>query len=103
MDYVALLTYQPSASAAERDAALARRAAWQYPDGVRFIAEYWPLSDGPQVVSIFSTDDPAALMQLEFEWNDVFTVDIHPALAADKGLEIGAEVFSRLTRLQQPS
>ena len=103
MDYVGFLTFRSSVPAAERDGALMRRAAWQYPDGIDVIAEYWPLSDGPQVVIIFSTDDPAALMQLEFEWTDVFDVKISPALSAEQGLAIGPDVFGRLARMQPPA
>ena len=54
MEFVALLKFRPSVPAAERDAALMRRAGWQYPDGVKVIAEYWPLSGEYQVVSVFS-------------------------------------------------
>lgn len=100
MDYVALLTFRNSVPAAERDAGLARRAGWDYPEGMKLIAEYWPMSAGPQVVSIFSTDDPATLLQLELEWNDVFDINIYPALSAEDGLKIGMEVFGKLQRLQ---
>jgi hypothetical protein len=100
MDYVALLTFRTSVAASDRDAALMRRAAWQYPAGIDLIAEYWPMTDGPQVVSIFSTDDIAAIMELEQEWNDVFDIKVSPAISADAGLEVGAEVFARLSRLQ---
>jgi hypothetical protein len=102
MDYVALLTFRASTTAAERDAALGRRAAWQYPAGARMIAEYWPLAGSVQVISIFSTDSFASAMELFFEWSDVFDVAIHPAVSADEGLRVGPEVFGRLTRLRQP-
>ncbi len=46
MDYVALLTFRSSVTAAERDGALIRRAGWKYPDGIRVIAEYWPAAAG---------------------------------------------------------
>jgi hypothetical protein len=101
MDYVALLRFRSSVSAAERDAALARRAAWQYPAGVRVTAEYWPMAADVQVVSIFSTDDIAAIMEFQLEWNDVFDIDVSPALSAEEGLRIGSEVFGRLQRLKQ--
>lgn len=101
MDYVALLRYRSSVSAAERDAALVRRTAWQYPAGITVIAEYWPTSADVAVVSIFSTDDIAAIMELDFEWSDVFDIDISPAVSADDGLRLGPEVFGRLKRLQQ--
>src|SRR5664280_533391 len=101
MDYVALLRFRSSVSGAERDAALARRGAWQHPTGIRLTAEYWPMAGDVQVVSIFSTDDIAAIMEFQFEWSDVFDIDVTPAVSAEEGLRIGPEVFGRLTRLQQ--
>jgi len=101
MDYVALLTFRSSVTAAERDGALIRRAGWKYPDGIRVIAEYWPAAAGVQVVSIFSADNFAAVMEVELEWSDVFDIDIHHAISAEEGLQVGAEVMGRLTRMQQ--
>ena len=101
MDYVALLSFRSSVSGEARDAALLRRAAWEYPKGIRVIAEYWPLAANVQVVSIFSTDDFSSVMELTFQWNDVFDIDIHPAVSADEGLRIGPEIFGRLPRLAQ--
>jgi hypothetical protein len=100
MDYVAFLRYRSSVAGAERDSALVRRTTWKYPDGIQLIAEYWPLSGDVQVISIFSTDSIAALLELEFEWSDVFDIDISPAVSAEEGLRIGPEVFGRLRRLQ---
>ena len=88
MEFVALLKFRPSVPAAERDAALMRRAAWQYPDGIK-------------VVSVFSAETIAPLMELEFEWNDVFDISVSPALSADEGLRVGPEVFGRLPRMRQ--
>ena len=101
MDYVALLSFRSSLSAAERDGALMRRAAWQYPEGIRPIAEYWPTAAAVQVVTIFSADSFDKVMEVLFEWNDVFDIDIHPAVSAEEGLKIGPEVFGRLPRMQQ--
>ncbi len=100
MDYVARLTFRTSVSGAERDAALMRRAGWEYPAGLRVIAEYWPMADDVQVVAIFSSDDIAAIWELEAEWSDVFDIDIAPAVSAEDGLRIGPDVFGRLRRLQ---
>ncbi len=101
MDYVARLTFRSSVSGAERDAALMRRASWEYPAGIEVIAEYWPLAADLQVVSIFSSDDIGAVWELVAEWNDVFDIDVCPAVSADDGLRIGPDVFGRLSRLQQ--
>ena len=100
MDFVAFLTFRSSVSAAERDAALARRAGWQYPDGITLIAEYWPLAASVQVVSIFSAADFAAAFELTLQWNDVFDITVHPAVSAGDGLRIGQEIYGRLPRLQ---
>jgi hypothetical protein len=100
MDYVAFLSIRDSVPAAERDAALARRVTWQYPAGIRPIAEYWPESKDIQVVSIFSADEYAPIMEIVFEWNDVFDIAVHPAVSAEDGLRIGPEVFGRLPRMQ---
>ncbi len=101
MDYVALLSFRASASSADRDAALLRRTGWQYPQGIRLIAEYWPMASAVQVVTIFSADSPASMLEVVFEWNDVFDIDIHPAVSSEEGLQIGPEVFGRLSRMQQ--
>ncbi len=53
-----------------------------------------------QVVTIFSADDIAAVWQLVAEWDDVFEIDISPAISAAEGLKIGPDVFGRLSRLQ---
>ena len=100
VDYVALLRFRSSVSGAERDAALGRRAAWQYPAGLRVIAEYWPMASDVTVVSIFNTDDIAAVMEFQFEWSDVFDISVIPAVSANDGLRIGGDVMGRLRRLQ---
>jgi Protein of unknown function (DUF3303) len=101
MEFVALLHFRPSASAADRDAALMRRASWQYPEGVKAIAEYWPMSGEHQVVTVFDADSITPIMEVLFQWNDVFDVTVHPAVSAEEGLRLGPEIFSRLPRMQQ--
>ena len=101
MDFVALLKFRSTLPAAEADAALGRRAAWKYPDGIKVIAEYWPLSSAVQVVSILAAESIEKIMELVFEWNDVFDIDVYPAVSADEGLKVGPEVFARLPRMQQ--
>jgi hypothetical protein len=40
-------------------------------------------------------------MELLLQWNDVFDIDVHPAISAEAGLAAGAEIMPRLPRLQQ--
>ena len=100
VDYVARLTFRPSVGSAERDAALIRRTTWSYPSGIRPIAEYWPMSSDVQVITIFSADDIGAVWEVVAEWEDVFDIDVSPAISAEDGLKVGPEVFGRLHRLQ---
>jgi len=80
---------------------LGRRAAWKYPEGIQVIAEYWPLSSAVQVVSILAAESIEKIMEVVFEWNDIFDIDVYPAVSAEEGLRIGPEVFARLPRMQQ--
>jgi hypothetical protein len=100
MEFVALLRFRDTVSAADRDAGLARRASWQYPQGIKSIAEYWPMSGDVQVVSIFSAESFEPIMELELEWSDIFDISVSPAVSADEGLQVGGAVMGRLHRLQ---
>jgi hypothetical protein len=102
VEYVALLKFRPSVSAADRDAALMRRASWQYPDGVKVTTEYWPMSAEHQVVTVFAADSVAPIMEIVFQWNDVFDISVFPAVSAEEGLRMGPDILGRLPRLQQP-
>ena len=95
MLYVMTLKWQQGLSREQRDGALMRRAGWNYPNGVKLHGEYWPSSESLAVVSVFETDDPAALMELGFTWGDVFQIEITPAVTAEDGLRIGPEVMAR--------
>jgi hypothetical protein len=95
MLYVMTLKWQQGLSREQRDGALMRRAGWNYPDGVKVHGEYWPSSESLAVVSVFETDESAALMELGFTWGDVFQIEITPAVTAEDGLRIGPEVMAR--------
>lgn len=95
MDYVMLLRWKQGLSRDQRDGALVRRAGWKYPLGVDLVAEYWPATEDPAVVSIFRTEDFRALMEIDLTWGDVFDVTTFPAVSAEEGLKIGPEVMGR--------
>jgi Domain of unknown function (DUF3303) len=95
MDYVMLLRWKQGLTREQRDGALINRAGWSYPSSVKVVAEYWPAAEDPAVVSIFQTDDFAALMEIDLTWGDRFDVTVIPAVSAEDGLKIGPDVLSR--------
>ena len=95
MDYVMLLRWKQGLTRDQRDGALMHRAGWNYPAGVKLIAEYWPAAEDPAVVSIFQADNYAALMEVAFTWGDTFDITVIPAISAEEGLKIGPDVMGR--------
>jgi hypothetical protein len=95
MDYVMLLRWKQGLARDQRDGALIQRAGWQYPEGVKVIAEYWPAAEDPAVVSIFRADDFGALMEIDLTWGHIFDITILPAISAEDGLKVGPEAMGR--------
>ncbi len=85
----------PVISREQIDGALIRRAGWSYPAGITVQAEVWPASTDPAVVTIFSADDFAPIMEVRLAWGDVVDIDVYPAIGLDDGLRVGAEIMSR--------
>jgi hypothetical protein len=101
MEFVAHMKFRPSLSATEMDGALIRRASYQYPDGIKLIAEYWAMSSAGQIVAIWSADSMEKILEMALEWQDVFEIDVHPAISAEEGLRVGPGIFGRLPRMGQ--
>jgi hypothetical protein len=95
MEYVMLLGWKQGLTRDQRDGALMQRAGWNYPGGVKVIAEYWPAAEDPAVVSIFQTEDFSALMEIEFTWGDIFDITVIPAISAEEGLKLGPDAMGR--------
>ena len=72
---------------------IARRAQWQYPEGVKPIAEYWLQTASPSVVSIFEADNIAPIMAATAEWGDVFDISVYPAITASDGLKLAKQMM----------
>jgi hypothetical protein len=72
---------------------IARRAQWQYPEGVKPIAEYWLQATDPQVVTVFEADSVAAIMAGTAEWGDVFDITVVPAVTAEEGLKLAQHMM----------
>jgi hypothetical protein len=70
-----------------------RRARWQYPEGMKPIAEYWLQTADPDVVAIFEADSVAPIMATLGEWGDVFEICVYPAITAEDGLELAKQMM----------
>ena len=71
----------------------ARRAEWQYPEGVNVIAEYWLQTDGVSVISIVETDNNDAIDAIVAQWGDVYGIKVSPAVTAEQGLQASQQVM----------
>ncbi|MBV9453803.1 MAG: DUF3303 family protein [Rubrobacter sp.] len=74
---------------------VARRAQWQYPEGINVIAEYWLQTNDPSlpnVVSIYEAEEVAPIMASLIEWDDVFDITIVPAITAEEGLKVAEQM-----------
>jgi len=90
MLFVTLLTLKPTAKLEE---ALKIRAEWKEPEGIKPIAEYWPLTKTPNVISIDEADDIASLMAMTMPWLDVFDISVSPAVTAEEGLRLASQMM----------
>jgi hypothetical protein len=66
----------------------ARRLKWQYPEGVRVVAEYWLQTNDPAVIVILEADSIAPILAINVEWGDVFDITVVPAITAEDGLQL---------------
>jgi len=89
MLFVALL--KPKAGTPQER--IARRLKWQYPAGVRPIAEYWLQASDPDVVGVFEADSIAPIMAITVEWGDVFDITVVPAITAEEGLTLAQQMM----------
>ena len=98
MLYAFVANYLPGTTEQQRDAALARRAAWKWPQGAKPVAEFWSFGNAPLVYSVFEADDVAAVWRMVADWDDVFDASIVPVMTAEQGLQLGPEVLAGRTR-----
>ncbi len=75
------------------DERIGRRAAWKVPDGMRILGEYWLMTPSPECVVVFEAEDVAGMLEFSGAWNDVYQVEVFPAMDAEEGLEL-AQMFA---------
>jgi hypothetical protein len=92
MLFVTLLTLKPTVKPEE---VVQRRAEWKQPEGIKSIAEYWVLTNTPNVISIDEADDIAPLLAATAPWGDVFEIDVAPAISVEEGLKIASQMMPK--------
>ena len=85
MLFVALLKTRPASTFQEGGT---RRLAWEYPEGVNVLAEYWLETYSPGVVSVIEADSVAPFGALRMDWGDLFAIELVPAVTAEQGIEM---------------
>jgi hypothetical protein len=72
---------------------IARRMSWEYPAGMRVVAEYWPITT-PEiaVISVAEADNVASVMATILDWDDVLDFTVVPAMTAEQGLELARQM-----------
>jgi hypothetical protein len=96
--FVMTLQWRDGLTQEQRDGALIRRAAWDIPSSVKMIGEWWPASNDLAVVVVFEADSFDPILEIGMTWEDVFKLEVHPAISAEDGLRMGPEVMSRISR-----
>jgi hypothetical protein len=76
---------------------IARRLSWEYPAGMRMVAEYWPMSTEAAVIAVTEADNVAPIMRAIVDWDDVFDVTVLPAITAEQGLEMAKQMQAGAT------
>jgi len=69
-----------------------RRLGWDYPEGIRVVAEYWLEGSAASAIAIIEADTYAQLLQLTSAWDDIVDVQIAPAISAADGMALAASM-----------
>jgi hypothetical protein len=89
MLFVVIAKAKAGSSGRER---VARRVSWEYPAGMRMVAEYWPMSTAAAVIAVAEADNVGSIMKAIVDWDDVFDLTVMPAMTAEQGLELAKQM-----------
>ncbi len=99
MRVLALFTWRADLDPTGISAAMAKRAAWNYPPGATVGEEYWTSGNDrgvPVVVCVYEDISTEAMLQLTLDWGEYFDLRFVPAMTATEGLAAGARIMERL-------
>jgi hypothetical protein len=67
---------------------IARRAQWQYPEGMQVVTEYWPVGGEYSVITVAEADNIAPITAAITAWEDVLDITVTPPLTVEEGLRL---------------
>ena len=85
MIFVNLMTLKPHLSRQQIDQVAQQRARWRTPRGMTLLAEYW-VQGSPQVISIVEAESINVILTANFQFNDSFDIQTHPAIGVTDAL-----------------
>ncbi|MFH0915269.1 MAG: DUF3303 family protein [bacterium] len=71
---------------------MARRLTWDYPPGLKSVAEYITPSANPAVVSIAEADDIGPVLAATGAWDDVISWTVLPVVTAEQAMEMAKKM-----------
>lgn len=93
MKYIVLYSLKDTTDQTKILELVGRRATYEFPPGMKLVAEYWSPKQRPTVVAIYEADDVIPLMLNTTNWSDGFEIDVFPVIEWTEGLEKLQKVF----------
>ncbi len=90
MLFVMRLIWRPGVMLSE---VIAKRAKWQYPEGINVLGEYW--LPGDDVILVFETSSQADIAVLTTVWSEFFDFSLRPAVTPEEGLEVLTKMIEK--------
>jgi len=102
MTILGLFYWKPGITHEKVMECLGRRLQYETPEGVHTVFEYWPAGaspDLPAVVGVYEMSDLGPMMETELIWGEYFDIKILPAISAEDGLKMGADIMQHLAAI----
>ncbi len=99
MTILGLFYWRPGIPHEKALEALTKRAQYGLPEGVSTVFEYWPAGaspDIPAVVGVYEMSDFAPMLETELVWGEYFQMKLLPAVSAEDGMKLGADVMQHI-------
>jgi len=99
---IGLFYWKPGISHEKVMECLGRRFSYKEPEGANMLFEYWPGGVGdktPAVVAGYDMTDLGPMMEIELYWGEYFDITMMPAISADDGIKMGADILQHIAAM----